>query len=260
MSECVSCFRRLDLSSFQIFLGFINFSVASNLEEHFEKYLEAYIPLLLQGLQSMELTNLCIICTGGVADLCSLGPKIQKYADGIMEALFNIIRDGSVHRDVKPIVISCFGDVAMAIGAGYQPYLQLTMMLLMQASQQSAPPDNEDMVAFINKLRCAVLEAYSGILVGLAEGQALPLFVNNLPNVMQFLHFLSTDPMRDTDVLAKSVTLLGDIAHEMGLMPEVKGQLNQPFVMQMVREAISSCDDKEGAQWTAAMIEQALKP
>ncbi|KAL7579807.1 hypothetical protein ACA910_021940 [Epithemia clementina (nom. ined.)] len=237
-------------------------SVISNLEQDFAKYLDAFVPSLLQGLKSLELTNLCLICTGGVADLCGgLGSMIQPYADGIMEAMFNIIRDGSVHRDVKPAVISCFGDMAMAIGAAYQPYMQLTMMLLMQASQQHAPPDNDDMVAFINKLRCSVLEAYSGILVGLSEGRALNDFLPNLPNILSFLTFLASDSTKDEYVLQKAVTLLGDIAHEAGSQPEVKQQINQAFVGQLIREAVSSHNKtiQQEAHWAASVVELAVK-
>ena len=230
---------------------------------HPQKYLEAFIPMLLQGLKSLELTNLCLICTGGVVDLCGgLGPLIQPHADGIMEAMFNIIRDGSVHRDVKPAVISCFGDMAMAVGAAYQPYMQLTMMLLMQASQQSAPPDNEDMVGFINKLRCSVLEAYSGILVGLAEGGAIDVFLSSLPNVLQFLNFLASDGSKDELVLQKAVVLVGDIAHEAGSKPDVKHQINLPFVGQLIREALSSQNKtmQQDAQWAASVVEKAVRP
>lgn len=237
-------------------------SVVSNLEQDFAKYLEAFVPLLLQGLKSLDLTNLCLICTGGVVDLClGLGPMIQPHADSIMEVMFNIIRDGSVHRDVKPAVISCFGDMAMAIGAAYQPYMQLTMMLLMQASQQHAPPDNEDMVAFINKLRCSVLEAYSGILVGLSEGGALHVFVPNLTNILSFLTFLASDSTKDELVLQKSVTLLGDIAHEAGSTPEVKQLINQAFVGQLIREAVASQNKtyQHEAQWAANVVELAVK-
>mmetsp|Transcript_9239 Transcript_9239/g.22616 ORF Transcript_9239/g.22616 Transcript_9239/m.22616 type:complete len:670 (+) Transcript_9239:1-2010(+) len=236
-------------------------AVVSNLEQDFAKYLDAFIPLLLQGLGTLELTNLCLICTGGVVDLCaSLQNLIQPYADGIMEAMFNIIRDVSVHRDVKPAVISCFGDVAMAIGAAYQPYMQLTMMLLMQASQQQAPDDNDDMVAFINKLRCSVLEAYSGIIVGLAEGNALAIIVPNVPNIMSFLSLLSNDGSKDETVLQKAVTLLGDIANEMGDKPEIKQQMNQPFVAQLMREALSSQNEtiRQEAQWAAEVVQKAM--
>jgi len=70
-----------------------------------------------------------------------------------MGALREALQDSSVSRDVKPIVISCFGDIAMAIGAAYEPYLQISVMMLMQAATQRVPPDDEELVAFINSLR-----------------------------------------------------------------------------------------------------------
>lgn len=178
-----------------------------------------------------------------------------------MSALFACVRDETIHRDVKPIVISSFGDMAMAVSAAYEPYLQLTVMLLMQASQQHAPAENEELVFFINQLRASVLEAYSGIIVGFADGQAIDRFESSLPNVLQFLNFLSGDATKDEVVLQKAVALIGDVAHEMGSMQAVKEQLNQPYIAQLIREGLASADDqiRETAAWTGQVVEGAMR-
>jgi len=38
-----------------------------------------------------------------------------------------------LHRNVKIPVLSCFGDIALAIGPAFEPYLQTTMQVLRQA-------------------------------------------------------------------------------------------------------------------------------
>ena len=45
------------------------------------------------------------------------------------------------------------------------------MMMLTQASSTQAPADDEDAQEYINTLRESLLEAYTGIVVGLAEDQ-----------------------------------------------------------------------------------------
>ena len=228
------------------------------------------MPLLLTGLRSFE-GSLSTICTGVVVDLCgSLGPLIQPYADDLMQALFHMIREGSAKdRDVKAAAISCFGDMALSIGAAFQPYMEPTMMALMQASQQQPHLNNEDMIAFTNKLWCSVfefwnklrgsvLEAYSGILVGLAEGQSVQAFVPHAPHVLVFLSSLATDRTKDDAVLHKAVALLGDIARELGDVRDVRKELESEFADKLIDEAARSEKTmvQEKAQWAREAIDQ----
>lgn len=209
----------------------------------------AFTPLLVQGLKAFSVEALVSVSVGVVVDICAaIGAKFQPHADQVVQVLMECLRDGSVVRDVKPTVVSAFGDIAMAIQGAYEPYLAMTLMLLMQASQQTA--DSPEMVDFINTLRCAVLEAYSGITVGLSEGGRTDLFVGNVPAVIQFLGMLADDSSKDDLVLQKAVALLGDLANEMG--PQVKMHLVQPFVQQIVQQAEVSQDGqvRQYAEWS----------
>jgi importin subunit beta-1 len=220
----------------------------------------AFMPFLVTGLRSFQAQSLCIVSVGVVVDICTaIGGQIQPFCDQIMSATTECLRDGSVHRDIKPIVISCFGDIAMAIGAAYEPYLSLSTMLLMQASSQR-PPDNDDdeLIVFINSLRLSILEAYSGIILGLSDGNALHLFSPNLPNILQFLQYLSlAESQKDEDVLLKAVALVGDIGQQMGSLPNVKQQIQQQFAVDLIQEA-GRCGDPAGqdiAGWTQGVLQ-----
>jgi len=221
------------------------------------------MPKLLHGLKNFHASSLCIVSVGVVVDICTaVGNQIQPYCDQIVTILKEALSDVAVSRDVKPPIISCFGDIAMAIGAAYEPYIQISVMMLMQAAGQSAPPDDEELLAFINSLRLSILEAYSGIIFGLADGRALNNFAGHIPSVMQFLEFLSRpESNRDEEVLAKAVTLIGDIAKEMGQHMPVKQQLSQPFVGHLIQEAssIDSTEAHESANWTQGVLQQAIQ-
>lgn len=215
--------------------------------------MQAFTPLLVQGLKSFNIESLVSVSVGVVVDVCAaIGPKFQPYADTVVQVLMECLRDGSVVRDVKPTVVSAFGDIAMAIQGAYEPYLSMTLMLLMQASQQTA--ESPEMIDFINTLRCSVLEAYSGITVGLSEGKRTDLFVGSVPAVLQFLNMLATDQTKDDLVLQKAVALLGDLANEMG--GQVKMHLTQPFVHHLVQQAEISQDDqvRQYAEWSKSKL------
>lgn len=233
-------------------------AIASASEENFLKYMQAFMPILVSGLRSYQNHSLCIVCVGVVIDICTaVGGHIQPYCDEIMGALTDCLKDGNAHRDIKPVVISCFGDIAMAICAAYEPYLQISTMLLMQAASAQPPVDDDDLIAFINSLRLSILEAYSGIIFGLADGQVLHLFFPHVGSIMQFIQFLTTpDSCKDDDVLEKATSLVGDIGQQMG--SQVKPQLSQPFVVLLVQEAIQSPEEKvrKAGNWTRSIIEQ----
>jgi importin subunit beta-1 len=133
--------------------------------------------------------------------------------------------------------------------------LQVSVMMLMQAAQQSAPADDEDLVAFINTLRLSILEAYSGIVIGLADGNALHLVLPHVSEILGFLRFLaSPESNRDEDVLHKAVTLLGDIAQHMGAHAVVRQHMTEPFVAQLINDAMEDPSLRDAASWTQGVV------
>lgn len=57
-----------------------------------------------------------------------------------MNALLENLQTPGVSRDVKIAVLGCFGDIALAIGGSFEPYLETSMMVLGQAGEVSPNP------------------------------------------------------------------------------------------------------------------------
>merc|ERR1711935_544669 len=160
---------------------------------------------------------------------------------------------------VKPPVLSCFGDIAMAIGNAYQPYLEFSVLMLMQASATVVPDEDDDLVEYLNLLREAILEAYVGIIQGLRDGNLLDQFAVYVTPLLQFLQVIAEDPNRDTYVLNKAVGLLGDLAQTMG--PQIKDEINKQFAQKLVSDAMSSGDPAlvQVATWASQLLTQAVQ-
>jgi len=114
-----------------------------------------------------------------------------------------------LHRSVKPPVLGCFGDIALAIGAGFEKYLQVTLMMLLQASGTQAPDDDEEMIEYINTLREGILEAYTGIVQGLKDGGKVEIIIPYIEAIFGFIELLYNDLNKDNAVLSKAIGLTG---------------------------------------------------
>jgi importin subunit beta-1 len=162
-------------------------AMASALEGEFQPYVEAFLPALSNALNAHEEYTLCSIGVGLIGDICrALGERSQPYAQGFMEALMTNLRSAVLHRSVKPPILSCFGDIALAVGPdAFEPFLEATMSVLAQAGAMRADPNNYDIVEYVNVLREGILESYTGVVSAFkqtprCEFQAMTLVIFRL--------------------------------------------------------------------------------
>lgn len=116
-------------------------AMTTALESDFSKYIQAFTPFLFEALSSYEAYQLCSIAVGSIGDLCrALGDASLPYCQQFMQGLLNALQSPVLHRSVKPPILSCFGDVALAVGPAFEPFLETTMKVLQQAGQMRADP------------------------------------------------------------------------------------------------------------------------
>lgn len=236
-------------------------AISGTIEDKFEKYLSSVMPYVQNALQQIDSQSLCKSAIVVVSDICaSVSSAFMPHCDEVMRALGNCLRDEKADRDLKPAVFSCFGDIAMAIGAGFKSYVEFVCIFLMQASQVQPPSDDEDMLDFINRLRLSILEAYMGVVVGLSDGKMSIAFAPYIDNVLKFLEYLARpESLRDSLCLEKAVELLGEIIHSLGPLDpqQMKQKVQLPFVRQLMQDAYNtqSPSAHDVVRWCQGLVE-----
>lgn len=229
----------------------------------FEPYMAAFMPVLLQGIANREEYHVCSVAVGTVGDIArALGPKILEYTDHIVHHLRQNIADPNLHRSVKPVVLSCFGDIALAISGNFAKYLSAVLEILKAACELTQQhrldqTDNWDLIDYMQGLRHAILEAYSGILVGLNEDNKADLMLPYINGILHFLHFLTLDECRREEVARGAVGLLGDIVKNLGPRLTMQQQIKTYFTP-LIQQCLSADNEltQSTAEWTKELIEK----
>jgi importin subunit beta-1 len=138
------------------------------LGEKFMKYIDSLKPVLYLGLKNFDDHQVCLAAVGVVGDLGrNIGAKILPYCDDIMTVLLEGLISPKLNKSVKPLILSSFGDIALAIGVDFKKYAEVVLNALHQASMIQADPNDFDLIDYFNELREGCLDAYTGILQGL---------------------------------------------------------------------------------------------
>lgn len=233
-------------------------NMASALEQNFHPYLQAFLPFLGPALKAYDDPQLCSVAVGLIGDICrALSELSAGYCDMFMSALLENLTSPALDRSVKISVVACFGDIAMAIGPSFEPYLGATMGVLRQAGEQKVDPKDYETFDYYTQLREAIIEAYTGIVTGLKVTEKKSLLVEHIPSIFQFLHIVYDEDHSET-VLKQSAGLIGDLAETFpnGQLKEV---LLHDWVASLLKTKIRNSEVKKTLRWAREMVKRATQ-
>lgn len=143
-------------------------ALASAMEIGFNKYMEAFSPYIFTALASFDDWQVAQAAVYVASDVArAIGDQITPHAERLMVSLVDILRSPVVHRQVKPNAITTIGEIALAVGSAFGPYLETVMGILSQAGATAASSNDPAMMEFVWTMREAIVEAFIGILNGL---------------------------------------------------------------------------------------------
>jgi len=187
-------------------------AVASTVEQGFDKYMNDFFPFLIKGLRNYAEWQVCSAAVGTAGDICrALETQILPYCDEIVRCLLEDLQNPTLNRQVKPSVLSCFGDIALAVGGNFVKYLQPTFQMLEQAARTKVSSDDDELMEYMTVLREGILEAYVGVVQGLNDGGNSSLIQPQLATIFQFLEVVVREH-DDEGIVKISIGLIGDLA------------------------------------------------
>lgn len=232
-------------------------TLASSLGDKFITWMPEFEKILKGGLEAAEEHSVCLAAVGVIGDLCrALEHNMLPYCDAIMLQLMRNLIDQNLHRSVKPPILSCFGDIALAVGAEFKPYLNHAMTMLYNASVISLDLEDPDDEEYMIKLHENILEGYSGIIQALSHCQRAQLLEEFLPNMCGFLkEKIVPIESRDDGITKGAINLTGDLAQ--ALKGAVKPYFAEPWVQALLNSAVAA-DCVEDATWAHNQVQRAM--
>ncbi|CAG9460647.1 unnamed protein product [Pedinophyceae sp. YPF-701] len=188
----------------------------------FDKYMPHFMPWLLRALESYTESDTLKVAINTAGHLAmELKSNIMTSCDQIMTSMLTALQRRDVHRGIKPIILSTFGDIAMSIENDFERYLPEVLRMLGSAAQLSGTiaaqaVNDEDMAEYNDELRSGLFEAYAGIIHGLDPSHATAAMGPHLPQVLQFIGLVASDDRKGEQVTIAAANLLGDIAQAIG--------------------------------------------
>jgi importin subunit beta-1 len=191
-------------------------AIVTVMELDFQRYMTDLLPHLSVGLSNWQAHTLCNIIVGIIGDIArALGHNMAPYCDQIITVLLTNLQNRDLDRAVKPTILSVFGDVAWAIGGGFDKYLQIVMHMLKQAAdtviKTQIPDDDDDLIDYINLLRDGICEAYTGINQGMRADNKVDKMYGYLGDVCAFVLHIANEKQCNESVRRAACGIIGDL-------------------------------------------------
>ncbi|KAF9813282.1 hypothetical protein IEO21_05666 [Rhodonia placenta] len=233
-------------------------SLAAALEQQFSPYIQAFLPFLYPALKAHEDTQLCMVAVGIIGDITrALGEQSAQFANAFMSVLLENLQSEVLNRNVKISVLSCFGDIALAIGPAFEPYLSTTMGVLRQAASLQPNPLDVDMVDYVSQLREGILEAYTGVVTGLKNTEKVTLLLPYVQSILELVQRVIADNERSDSAFKLCIGLIGDLADA---FPD--GQIKQLLLAEWIMTELRARgrlpqETRKTMRWAREMVKHA---
>ncbi|KAI5307512.1 karyopherin beta [Ascosphaera atra] len=225
--------------------------------------MDAFTPFLYNALGNEEEPGLCSMAIGLVSDIVrALNEKVEPYCDNFMNYLLNDLRSTNLSNSLKPAILETFGDVAQAIGTGFDKYLGVVASVLQQASGVTVSTDvSYDMLDYIVSLREGIMDAWGGILLAYKGTPQMAMLQPFIESIFQLLQIIAQDSSRSESLLRASMGVIGDIADAFP-RGEFAPAFRNEFVTSLIREARTnrefSTRTVDTARWAREQVKRQI--
>ena len=219
-------------------------SLAENLRQRFEGYVEALIPFVYWAVEnpSAAISKAGVMVVGDLSR--ALGVSINKYVVDLVPKLLNILSNEQTFFDVKIRTIEALGDLAGNNTQELSNFLPNVLTYMESASlisvDYSIEQGNPDMHDYLLELRESIMGFYVGIVQGLHDIHASDKIFGYLPKIVDYSMILVQELYKPNLYIHRSVIgIIGDICNYYGNraapfvgVGKVRAYLSQPVIAQ----------------------------
>lgn len=226
--DVYSCISATCIDSKSFFVNKVNF------------YINFMLRDLMSSYKGVLISDITLI--GGIVS--ALGPGSLEYANRFIQGLIGSLTSASVSRDVKPLIITTFGDMALSLGLSFEAYIDRCFSFIPQVISIKHSFDED----FVDDLRGSVLNMLKCFILGMENSERI---LSNVGSIAQVIRVICAEDKRLRNVL-NCIDICCDFTITFGKREEFSWMIN--FVRQYANsqkygnEAMKALADMERAE------------
>mmetsp|Transcript_27279 Transcript_27279/g.66454 ORF Transcript_27279/g.66454 Transcript_27279/m.66454 type:complete len:451 (-) Transcript_27279:1171-2523(-) len=214
-------------------------------KKNFSKYFKNWIPFLLNCISSINIHQTTSLAIGIIGDLCrALGNEFRPYLEETLDILIEILQNNQINRDIKPLILSCFGDMAFTTEDFFPKYFVFIIPLFKAASsfvQFNFVRDDPDSFDCKIQLKEAILEGMSSLIQNKSTKINIGEIFEKLDWILNFLQKVVEED-RSLTITQLCICLIGDLSLNFFSFKKIFSQ--EKWIQQILFEFEGSSDYK----------------
>ncbi|KAG5860289.1 importin beta [Encephalitozoon hellem] len=231
VEDLLELFIRVLESTPTIAFGEVYTSI-SNLSSKFSPHASRILPYMTRDMRCTDrfVLSSVINLVGRLAN--TMGTDFNILATVLTSSLVQCLSSEATHRDLKPTILSVFGDIALALERNFESYLDMVVMLFQQISELGRYSDEE----YVDNLRKNAVQLVNCSLVAIGDSSKVR---SVLPRIIGIAHKIGAE---DENGKARN-DILGLIDDLVGMYGKNFG-LDEPWIKDFLYGMMKCGDDK----------------
>lgn len=233
-------------------------AVANQIEADFVKYIQPANMRMIETLQRTDEIKVLNVALGALGDIArAIKSRIAPFADTYMQLILSNLVKPTVDRTLRPSMVVCISDIAMAVSGFYDRYLNAVMSVILPMSIQAVENPTQSDQEYLNTLREAIAELLTATIHALNESDKAPNMLSYMDQIVKFVEIVNKDQERYDSVTKAVAGLIGDLVN--CLDNKVGPQLSRNLSCSaLVQSAVESEDDsiQEVGNWAKQALER----
>lgn len=207
----------------------------SKLLPHFSIHLKKFIAFMVRDISSKDV--FVIKASINLLSDCAvfLESNFIEFTNAVIPALVNAISSQDIPLELKPSVIVSLGDIALAIGRSFEPYLALAILLFSQVNTLNRAGDED----YVDSLRRSVLKLFSCVLVAVGDSMELRKSIGDIVQNVR----TAIEEDKEWAYVKESLDILSDIQSIAGAR-----RVSDPWVGEYLNSVVRNLDGENSSR------------